>query len=273
MGSDLKLLDTEKIKIWHDALTVETAVFLNNYFKLGLTTQLARDRQVCASTLARTTVNSMTKDEIKLLMTAENKRVDLLSDERKKNWELLTHEELKVAAKIFLISPYPETRDDLIAALARTHDACPPGLLRSVPPTSDQSFGFAYAPQPPIKPSASAHSRNRDFSRQRRHGLGKGTPHMTHSISRSSRSRSRSHSRSRSRSRKHSRSDHKSSDPNPFSSLLQPTYHPPTSTSSASSSTSSASFPSLQMTSSVSPGRYQFQSAKKVIRKIREGTW
>ena len=124
---------------------------------------------------------------------------------RREEKKLEITEELRVAAKIFLKSPYPENRDDLIAALSRTHDACPPGILSAVPPTTDQSFGFAYTPRPPphLKPSASSHSRSRDFSLQRQRGLGKGSPHMSHSHSRSY-SRSRSRSRSGSRSRKHS---------------------------------------------------------------------
>jgi len=108
---------------------------------LGLSVQHARDRHVCASALTRSGIELLTIEEIKLLEKAESKRSNLISEARQSQWSLLPIEELKVAAKIFLKTPYPDTKENLIAALSRVQDACPPGILSSFPPSTDP-FGF-----------------------------------------------------------------------------------------------------------------------------------
>jgi hypothetical protein len=91
---------------WFKVITTESGVFLNNYYNLGLSVQHARDRHVCASALTRSGIELLTIEEIKLLEKAESKRSNLISEARQSQWSLLPIEELKVAAKIFLKTPY-----------------------------------------------------------------------------------------------------------------------------------------------------------------------
>ena len=103
---------------------------------------------------------------------SETKRSELGLNERKKGWELLPLEELRVAAKILLRAPYPEQKDELIVALARTHDACPPGMLSSSTQSADHSLGFkSPASVPPISPFVTSTSNHTDFSLARQHGF------------------------------------------------------------------------------------------------------
>jgi len=278
-----------------EVLNAENGEFLNNYFKLGLTVQLARNVHVCGTALASQKIDLMTKDALEFLRNMESQRINIETSDRKKNWDNLSLEELKLAAKIFLRAPYPDTKDGLSAALARQQEACPPGILsNSLAPKTDL-FGFDAPPSSGklhLKRTAS-HSKELSFSRRRQRELGKGRPHSP------SRSRSRSHSHSRRQYRSRSNSPRRETKvilPQQSSSSSNPSTS--TSSSSSSISHSTMSDPLLSQTresrsrsrshsrksysrksrsrsSSISPGRsssyINFGLSKKVVKKIREG--
>jgi len=70
-----------------------------------------------SSALASQTIDLMTKDTIVFLRTVESQRNNIETLDRKKNWDALSFDELKIAAKIFLRAPYPDTKDALSTAL------------------------------------------------------------------------------------------------------------------------------------------------------------